>query len=526
MNVSDDERSIITWTAGGLREPSAEGLVDEAKLLALLGLHRLFHRFVTRVRQCRPRWCPRSLLIRAWTECRRIEAHTKLQISAATEVSRAIADAGGHAVFVKGCNAFALTGYKQHLHLSGDLDLLCDQPDLLRTVFENLGYVDDSGHGPAGHELFNVRRGGVRMEVHRYFPFWSYPQGIVARHLDPALHPALWVQDFAHNSRSEYGLIYEDACGETTTGATSETAKLTVPNPTLAALILCAHSFKNFLDIHPSNLSEIADIRDLAQHPAFSAVRFLSLAERFAARDAVAFAASLMRAHLGSDTLPQFPEDAALDSGRWCFPQAVGGWACLSSAQDLLQPRSLGALFQKLGAASVPATPAIVPNIYTVFQPNSPGNPITRIILRSKEAHRFPFRFSVTWEAADLKFVIDLPEPLRTDEEDYHLCFQTEKGIDIFSANIGRRGAELEQGKRGQASLSASASGGYSLQVSMPTKRIHDRMPDLRQPISQLCGLPLLFTVAKWERDGYTGSVIEDPAIVIPLLITRQVCEE
>ena len=96
--------------------------------------------------------------------------------------------AGGAAVLpVKGLSLHALTGEDDSLRASGDIDLYADDLDGLWAVMTDLGYQTDEDERAESNSHFAVlSRGDIQVELHRTFPVWAYPPGLMDADLQPA----------------------------------------------------------------------------------------------------------------------------------------------------------------------------------------------------------------------------------------------------------------------------------------------------------------------------------------------------
>ncbi len=333
---------LLKWAAGApISLPGIEGIQDE-RLLCLLGIdedafldllakHRLAQRFLDRYRRERPGWCSPTLLGRVLELGALAQKHTRRQLDALHEITRALDPAAPPLIAIKGFTTYALTGQEKHLRQSADLDLFAPDPAVLFDHLLRLGYTGFQ-KGLDHHEWAEMQRQDIKIEIHRCFPVYSYPPGITACDLVPEHHPGLWHQPFTQLHRREIGddalmatlqaegarwnrtlrhreIHYEDLLAHSVCGTTPDTADLRVPHPNMAAFLLCAHEFMNYagpllMTALPVKLAILADILDLTRHPQFDLPGFLSLAERFQGQDALAFVGGLLQTCFGSNPFP------------------------------------------------------------------------------------------------------------------------------------------------------------------------------------------------------------------------------
>jgi hypothetical protein len=197
--------------------------------------------------------------------------------------------------------------------------------------------------------------------MHAYYPVYSYPSSLSSADLRAEHHPAAWSQSY---QLQQHEISYDDLSIDAVRSEARETEGVTVPDPNMLALILCSHAFLNYTNMwsisHRENvyvrLGEIADLFDLAGHPAFSPARFLQLVGSFGANDAVEWAACVATSLFGKNPLPVAvpvrPGDE-LPDGR--FPRCLwwNFWLDLRSKTDELLRRQwldMDSLVTQLGA--------------------------------------------------------------------------------------------------------------------------------------------------------------------------------
>lgn len=282
-----------------------DGALNENKLLDLVMRHRLAVRFLDRVQRERPVWCRPNLTLRLIEQRAQAQIRFGRQMNALREICAALASQRKPLTVIKGFSTYALTGRKEHIHLSGDLDVLFDDIDYLNETLQRLGYRQAPSEQKhlGEHEAAQLCRDDVMFEVHRHFPVWSYPPGVTTADLVPSHHRGLWIQRFT--AHDETKILYQHLCEYSQTGAAPETRDLFVADPNMCVLISCAHALKNFM-FPPTyspltvRLSEVADIHDLVRHPQFHQQCFLDSVDRFKGHDVVHFARQLVEGCFGA----------------------------------------------------------------------------------------------------------------------------------------------------------------------------------------------------------------------------------
>jgi hypothetical protein len=349
---SEALRNILKWAAGADEPPPEGHTVDTTALLALARRHRLCGRLLQRVRALSvpPDWCPASLVTELRSRHLRAALAQEQKVAAYREIRSALSGAEPP-LPIKGWTTYALTGERRHIRVSGDLDLVCPDPEGLTRTLRTLGYVGEVLDG-GRHEYAHLRRGSVAIEIHRYFPVYAYPPGVLATadRLPPDGRDAVRPQAFVPPLRRD--LNYADISEAIICGKAIGMEDLMVPDPTMAAFLLCTHEFKEYLtsplDLPiPIRLGVLADIRDLTLHPGFRPERFVALAARFGAEDAVALTDRLLTCWLG------FPLSSArgMDIGPQVFPRQLGFrgvWANLYPAEDGIVPPDRATLLARL----------------------------------------------------------------------------------------------------------------------------------------------------------------------------------
>ncbi|HZP82934.1 MAG TPA: hypothetical protein VFB21_14945 [Chthonomonadaceae bacterium] len=414
------------------------------------------------------------------------------------------------------------TSESHHLRGSADLDVFhCDLDTLLETL-EKLGFTgarhtiafDEFGTlsceqfpetaPPVNgeHEFGHMQRGDVRIELHRYFPACSYPQGVRQADLRPLHHPGHWRQSFG--DLAGRGVLYRDLREHSTSGVTPETCTLVVPDPAMTVFLRCIHLFVHYLrvidiisptqDVLALKLADLAEIRDLAQHPRFDGARLLRLVETFGGQDAVDLASSLLHAYFGSEALLFASSPARLQTS-FHFPQCLTLWRCwaaYTTPEELLLPASLDTVIERLQPNTVLATSRAEKRHYAVFATGC-GQPIERALLHSLHDEKIPVRFAVTYRAGELGFEITFLEPLRADERFYRLDLQ---GCCIPNGHYMSALTRQEASQRED---------GYTVRAAFAWK-------DASQPVCIL----LLLGLQHKEKPGWFAF---DPLLAIPLKI-------
>lgn len=506
LDRAPDLRRILKWAAGSPADVSDIGGVDEDRLLSLVADHHLERRLLDRLRRDKPTWGRRSLLTRTWGQCQRAGDQMRRHTAALREITDACTEANlPPPIIIKGFSLYALTGDSGHLRYSADMDLFGEDPDQLTDTLRSLGYADMAVVSLAPHEHAIVGRTGVKVEVHSHFPVQSYPASITPSDYIPERHPGLWWQPEYQNSLPHTEITYQDLMNAAARGAAPEADGLMTLTPPMMVLILCAHMFRNIIEGRRPRLCELADIRDLVQHPAFDSRRFLGIVEKFRGRDAVRMTNHLGICCLGTPLLPQDTNKEEWNTEQRLL-QALGYWVGWHSFEEMLLPPEPGDLFARLGANAVTAATGEVSTLYSVMGAGA-GQRITRLIVPASQERPLPFEFSVASAEEAITFDLLLPKVLANSDQGYHVRFDDEDSTHIISSDIRDGGAKHT---RPDQALFRSLEEGYRLQVSLP-QRI------LPHPTAE-GAIPLILSVV---LDHFQGQqwLRADPCVRVPLLV-------
>lgn len=348
---------VLLWAAG-LDVPPPDGLIlDEDLLLAMVDRHALAGRLLRRLQVSPPPpWATSSVLSRLAALYDETRARLCLHTEAAAQIVAEFS-ASSQPVLIKGISTYLVTG-AAHTVRCGDIDLVCSDGDRMIEVLTGLGY--HRTRDPFMHEVGEFTREETEIDVHAHFPVHGYT-GLDRSGLDPTAFPGVWHQMGYRMSVCEVDWTDLDRGRiRTPDGAP---AGVSVPDPCMMAIILCAHAFMNFTNIWSIShrekpyvrLGELADLQDLAKHPAFDSGRFLRMVSEFGASDAVHWASWASRVLIGWNPLPEvrgggpserFPRclwwsfwtDVPVDLDTMLWP----GWLDMATLVGALGPSAVG----------------------------------------------------------------------------------------------------------------------------------------------------------------------------------------
>lgn len=332
-----DYSDLLAWAVGANRQVGVRR-IDENALLAAAIQHRIAGRFARRLRAEQPVWATPRLLARL--AFKQLVANQRIERKLATvcRITTALPSRVLPLGIFKGFSVSLLLRDSAGRRDSDDIDVLAPHADALKSCLLRLGFQNIGASGP--HTNADLQGQSTWIDLHNYFPVWSYPTWMRTRPPIPANHPGAWrmlsdidVKRIHFDDLANNGWSPQDLPG------------CVLPNPELALLILCAHTFKDYCELRafhtrlkpPVLLSYVADMVDLADHPGFDKLRFTGLAEQLGAWDAVTWSASIVKSCLGFNNIP-VPRDFEVDANDFGqrFPRSVyrGFWVCLDQRVD------------------------------------------------------------------------------------------------------------------------------------------------------------------------------------------------
>jgi hypothetical protein len=328
--------AVLCWAAGRSAPPPYNLVLDDEVVLDLVDRHALSGRLLRRLDGAPlPLWMSSNLyrgLTGLYADAQKM---LDLHAAATAEMAAELGDPS-EPVLVKGISTYLVTG-EPHTIRCGDIDLVCADGDRLIEVLTRLGYRRT--RDPFLHEAGEFTRGLTEVDLHSYFPVYSYA-GLGRSDLNPADHDGIWHQ---HGYRMPLNRIgYQDLAQDRIRRSVGTTGQVSVPDPCLLAIILCAHAFMNFTNVwsisHRAKpyvrLAELADLHDLVRHEAFDRGRFLRLVQHFDATDAVQWTGWASTILTGGNVLPAPTSQPVPDTFPRCLWWSL--WADIPVAPESL----------------------------------------------------------------------------------------------------------------------------------------------------------------------------------------------
>jgi hypothetical protein len=299
--------------------------VDEGNLINLIHSHALTGRFLKRLTTDDTVKFTQKFRTNLYQLHTKIKKQVKKNLNAFCFIQSRLPDAT-QLICIKGFSTYVLVG-KEEVFRFGDIDLLCKDNQALIETLIKLQYKQT--RMPFLHELGEYTKGSIEVDLHSHFPIFSYGE-------------SFQYIDFPHSSKSailqqncsmkQQYIGFDTLLKHSLNVNTSSTINVRVADPNMLALIICAHSFMNYVNMWSIShrqkayirLGELADLFDLARHPAFDKNTFLALVTQFEGHDTVEWAVSMTQLLLGKSPFPFWTlKDKKLSFSGLDFPRCL-----------------------------------------------------------------------------------------------------------------------------------------------------------------------------------------------------------
>jgi hypothetical protein len=537
-----DDCAVLRWAAGadeslpafdGVNDPRLLYLlgIDEHALLNLVQSHHLAVRFASRIEDEHPTWCTPALREGVTRLAQSARDRAVFHLSVLREIVECL-PADMVLITLKGLAAVAVTCDDRHIRRSFDLDLITPTPEALEARMLEIGFTS-SRNDPSEHEFASLARGEARVEIHRYFPVWSYPAGLPVRRLEPGRNPGLWHQPYTN--RVQHAMTFEQLAPYTTHGRLTGTQRMLFPDPHMQALILCAHEFRNYVEppvrrAIAVKLGVLASIWSLTQDDTFGLDRFHKLAGLARAADSVAFIGSLLQWCYGVDPFSGRRRATGIRRGirqlvrrgaapPFPYPRLLtffGGWANLWNPECLMTPPPLREVHGALLVNEVVAGSGDHVHRYVVDVSNPQASTTPRVIVQSATSASIRFSFFITWSASSLCLTVELTGDRETMETEEY-C------LDIRGDQVKWQGTQHGEWEENDGTGSIHREPAKCVfVVTFPWEALHHS----HHSGAPSDPIPLLLAVARWPCSAgatWTGLIeAADPVVIVPLEV---VCE-
>jgi hypothetical protein len=394
---------------------------QEERLYWLLVFHRVERRFLNLYDTERPGWYSDIFVAQLRKQSFHIGLRFQQYIQTLNLICHEIAQTQPQPIVAKGITAFALTGLTDNIRWVNDIDLFCEDLPAARACLERMGYA---GPVKPGHEFAQMRGHGWCIELHRHLMVFSGPSGIQRFDSFPENNPGIWRQPplGCHEVHLEYRHLREHAVHSPVSGFEA----LLVADPSLAAIIACAHEFREFITMpwrqSRVKLGILAGLLDVVRLPAFSVEAFKAAVNDLGAADAVDFSRFITAELWGQSPIPEVNESSEETQVRTSHTGLVQSLTPISSfetattspsfwvqalcPEDLLEPFDPVGYFSRIQTNEVRADGTI----YAAFNgQHDVAIPLSRLFVAAEAGKEVAFALKVTQLADKLLFDIDIP---------------------------------------------------------------------------------------------------------------------
>jgi hypothetical protein len=284
-----DHFLILKWAAGGEVSLPAHCEYKEEELIDLIRLHNLSGRFLKKIKNHPNYKFSRKLIKLLKQHHRNVEQSVERNIKSFLEIKNTLPH-NIKIITIKGFSTYIIVNKKEVMR-TGDIDIISNNGLGLIGELKKQHYKLTKK--PFLYELGEYTKDGIEVDVHEYFPIYSYTNSLISDILNPKKSLDLWQQNYemlkiniTYDLLSEY--LYE-SCIENNIGI------ITTGDPNIMIIIICAHAFMNFVNIwsisHRSKtyvrLGELADLFELIEHNRFNRKKFGQLVEKLQAYDSI-----------------------------------------------------------------------------------------------------------------------------------------------------------------------------------------------------------------------------------------------
>lgn len=212
-----------------------------------------------------------------------ITDHYNLSISFLMDLQESLSEP---IVVVKGFSNYHITNGRILLRGTADIDLLAHNPYKLKDLLLSNDFIEVKSE--TGHELSELQRGDLFVDLHKFVPVVSYPQDIN----DISLKNKMCTEKGAAlNGEISYFDVIENSI--------KITEKILVPNVNLSLVILCSSIFRDYItrvdQLPHFKLINLVEVYLLLQEEGFNIDEFQKLVIKFNAEHSVEFVNYLLK---------------------------------------------------------------------------------------------------------------------------------------------------------------------------------------------------------------------------------------
>lgn len=361
--------SLLSWAIGAPLLIDENDPITTPDLLKLFKDHRIAGRALARIAAQRPSWASQELVDGLTQQQEENQWIITQQAAALAELRREYIAAEQPMILFKGLGAYAHSRDSRSLRRTLDVDIILLHPHPIAEKMRKDGLEEYRNVSP--HEIINARLKGVEIDLHGFYPIWSFDRNIGPVALNA--RDGITVREHAGGLVvSELGpdLLLDNALRTDLFGVPD----VFFPDPAAATLIICAHGFRDYVSKSsvtarnkpPLRFAEIAEVAEYVHMPQFDKKRFLELMERTHAHDAVEWMAHVVARYAHDQSLLDVlaSNETGLTNGRHApyigTPQAVwtGFWEILhrDMGDEVCRHMSTHEVIERLGPCVVPSS--------------------------------------------------------------------------------------------------------------------------------------------------------------------------
>lgn len=490
--------NILKWAAGSDGKVDAVEPDQENRLLELLAIHKLTNRFLTRIVNEKVTVYSKEFIDKLVELEHLYFQQTQFNFKALQEIRNSLAFPCQNIMVIKGPACYALTGKREKLRKSNDVDFFIESFDEINHVLNSLNYI--SYKTPAKHEYANLTKKidehDVYLDIHRWFDIHRYPTYIKNElHIDNGKQKRLY-------PRSSGKIAYNDLIQHAVKGMTVETCTFLFPNPSMAALIICINIFKDYWhNCFATNglvaLGFLAELADYVSHDQFNKEEFLFLVKQYDAMDSARFAFWIYEQVFEKNLFIEVNNLSMLD-----FPMNIKGiWLSLPKFDHLFM-RNENDVYTIIGKNEVSIEEG---SQIIIFNSIDTIDNTHHFLMSSSRGERTPLQISLVWKDDNIVIFITI----LTKRLDNRILINVLGGKQIVLQKIN--GNFVASGIRHHQTpvlCSETFAEGFKLEIKT-------KASILTENDNKCTEIPLVFNII--DKDD-----IEDISIVIPVLLTRE----
>ncbi len=392
--------------------------IPSDSFLDAVALHRLSGRLLRKLTLSHT--APNRLITAAWEMHRKTIRNVRHISELATLLSSEYRRQGGvgEVIVLKGPVMHAITGEQLSMRPSRDLDVIATDLDTLVRAATCLGFTPTGKTNHlAEYAILRTPKKDL-LEVHSRFDVTVAPRLLQTGTAQPKAdrHSARQVFEDFNVSHITYdhlcrNLAPRDLARWAPTGTR-------IPNLEMAAIIHCAHAYKDYvrlpypLPMATIRLDEAATFLNLCRHPRFDRGRFSTLIEDHHASDAVNFLRAVLMQLISIDPTPYIPLHVRSPVNLWWdgldggLPQDTE----LNARELVIRSRSIAQFINQLGPTRLDllgSQTSHPPATVRVLGQKSQGDPAGRYIYRESPGSKMVCTISFDLQGSRLAITLD-----------------------------------------------------------------------------------------------------------------------